>query len=490
MTRLAAAIPLSLSVFLLALAFVAAMLGAGLLSDDSVRLWAGTITASDGGASIGRIVASYPSAPFLASSLMQFLTPEGTPAPSLLATALIGLLGGVWYLELRASGLSFPVAALATLLLALHPAMLRAGLAGAAEMFLAAFLFLLGSALYDLRARAAAPEVMAVSFALLGVAFSHPLGVALALSPFLIFAVPPSVIANSAINVALVLVFPTLFCIGAFTYVSWVFPGSGWSVFAAPAESLSTWTAGTGELFGSAATVSPTLTAALATSFAIVVGAPAALFGLTLARGRQPLLTPPLVLCALAVSASMIATASGQFGNPAATSVIVPIVALLVITHVPEMRLYPVRLLALLAFGWIGGLIGTIAADPGAALAIGSAEPSLRAVARADAFHLGRATSAYDNVMADTEHTPMIVIGRGRARGLLTPSSDTFTLATLTGRVDAPFVAVPDPHSAAAAQDDVAKTFPALFRNGAPGYRLVYQNRTWRLYARNNTDGR
>ena len=36
----------------------------------------------------------------------------------------------------------------------------------------------------------------------------------------------------------------------SFAYVSWVFPGDGWSFFAAPTQSLSLWTAAIARVFG------------------------------------------------------------------------------------------------------------------------------------------------------------------------------------------------------------------------------------------------
>ena len=53
-------------------------------------------------------------------------------------------------------------------------------------------------------------EVMAVGLALLGLAFSHPIGAAIAFAamPFLVFAVRPALVANSALNVVVALVFP------------------------------------------------------------------------------------------------------------------------------------------------------------------------------------------------------------------------------------------------------------------------------------------
>ena len=100
-------------------------------------------------------------------------------------------------------------------------------------------------ALYNLRARSGTSEVMGVGLALMALAFSHPMGAAFAFAavPFLAFAVRPTLVANSALNVVVALVFPTVFAIAAFSYVSWIFPGDGWTFFAAPTQSLSVWTA-------------------------------------------------------------------------------------------------------------------------------------------------------------------------------------------------------------------------------------------------------
>jgi hypothetical protein len=50
--------------------------------------------------------------------------------------------------------------------------------------------------------------------------------------------------------------------------------------------------------------------------------------------------------------------------------------------------------------------------------------------------------------------------------------------------VQAPYVAVPDPQSVTGAADRLNKAFPFLYRDGPRGYRLIYQNNTWRLFAR------
>ena len=58
------------------------------MPDDTVRLWAGATTAGDGNVTLGRIVAAYPTLPFLATTLLSFVTPSGTPAPALLAAGV------------------------------------------------------------------------------------------------------------------------------------------------------------------------------------------------------------------------------------------------------------------------------------------------------------------------------------------------------------------------------------------------------------------
>jgi hypothetical protein len=58
--------------------------------------------------------------------------------------------------------------------------------------------------------------------------------VAIAAMPFLGLTVRPALAATSPFSVVTALLFPTVFAAAAFVYVSWVFPGSGWSFYEAP----------------------------------------------------------------------------------------------------------------------------------------------------------------------------------------------------------------------------------------------------------------
>jgi hypothetical protein len=487
MTRAIDAAPVGVFSFVAALMLASLTIQAGLLPNDTVALWAGAIIAGEGGLTIGHIVAAYPTLPFLATVALEFVTPAGAPTPALLASALVGLIAALWFIALRACGLTRMTAACATALLAFHPAMLRAAIAGPSEMLVAIFLFVFGNALFALRARGAAPEVMTVALALVGLAFSHPMGAGLACAvvPYLVFAVRPMLVASSAFNVVLTLVFPAVFAAAAFAYISWVFPGSGWSLYGAPAQSLAAWAAGVNDLFGGGLSGIDALDAAVAFAIALALAGPLALFAGYEVRRRAPLIAPPLVLAAAAVTAAAISVATGWFGDPSAVLVVAPVLCVVMIVRVPFARRDTGRMLGLLALGWCGGVLALGLVDPRAiAQFTGGARADTERVA---ALNIGRITGGRSGVLVDTDNAPAVVVGRGNARGLIPPADGQFALALMFGRLNAPFVAVPNPQSVTGADDRIARRFPSLYRQGAPGYRLIFENSIWRLYGRDWT---
>jgi hypothetical protein len=488
-TRVIAASPIAGFTFLTALMLGTLAVQHGLLSDDALRLWAGAASAGEGNVSIGHIVATYPSIPFLLTALVAFVSPEGAPAPALVSAGLIALIAGLWFTSFRAAGFSLVAAIIVTLLLAFNPAVLRAIVGGPAELCLTLFLYLFGRALYDLRARSTTPEVMAVGLALLGLTFSHPIGAAIAFAavPFLIFAVRPVLVASSALNVVVALAFPTVFSVGAFYYVSWVFPGAGWSFFAAPSESLSTWSAGVARLFGDGLTGSLTLDTSLAILIVLTFGAPVVVVALGMAYRRQPLVVPALVFSATMVTAGAITVATGQFGDPTAIAVAAPALTAVVISRVPFVRERLRLFVALLAIGWFGGATSLVIIDPATVMHVSAMIDGRGSdVERVDALAVGGAMIGHNGVLVDTDNAPAVILGRGRARGLFDPPSAPFGLALLFARLDTPFVAVPDPLSNTGSNDRLNKAFPGLYRHGAPGYRVVYQNTTWRLFEKSD----
>lgn len=488
MTRGMLAVLVALFAFVAVLALSGFAIQVGLVPDDAIALWASAITAGEGQMPAGRILAAYPTIPFLTTSVVEFLAPIGTPVPALLSAGALALLASICFRSFRDIGLPLGLAFIATLLIAFHPALVRAAIAGPAEMFLALFLFLWGLALYDLRARSTAPEVMAAALALLCLTFTHPMGAALtcAAIPFLVLAVRPELVAGSAFYVVLALVFPTLFCVGAFVYMSWVFPGSGWSFLVSPAEGLATWSAGLSQLFGSALGGFLPVDAGFAAVAALALGAPVVLFAIAWVRRRRPLVAPAVAMIATIIGATSIAVATGFFGDPGVLAVAPPVLAAVVVMRVPVANERRGVVVALLALGWLGGWIGLAVLDPGGASKVVAALAGHGIdEARSDEIGLGNATVGRNGVLVDSFSAPAIVLGRGDARGLLAPSDEAFALSLMFSRLDAPFVAVPNPALGNGAQDRLNKAFPLLYDRGAPGYHVIYENARWRLFARN-----
>jgi len=479
------AAPVASLAFVAMLALTAIAVRNGLVADDTLRLWAGASTAADGQVSIGRIVAGYPTLPFLATALVAWLAPAGTPAPALVAAGVFSLIAAFCFLSFRRIGLSYVVAAVATILIAFHPAMVRGIVAGPADMILAAFLLIFSLALYDLRARTGPSEVMNVGLALMALAFAHPVGAAFAFAavPFLAFAVRPQLVARSALNVVIALIFPTLFMIASFAYVSWVFPGDGWSFFAAPTQSLSLWTAAVARLFGNGLFRVPIIDASLAMGAALAIAAPVAVVLLALVYRRRPLVTPAAVFIAAAIAATAICVGSGFFGDPTALVLAAPVLAATVVIRIPIVRERKLVVVALLVLGWLGGFVSLTLVDPITVNRVYAAfDPA--ANQRLDSIETGGATVGRDGILADTENAPALILGRGGAHGMLGPESEAFALAMLFARVDTPLIAVPDPQSPAGVNDRLDKAFPTMFRDGVAGYRVIYQNNTWRLFAK------
>jgi hypothetical protein len=467
-----------------------AVTSVGLLPNDAVTLWANAITAGDGEMPIGRMLAAYPTLPFLATALLDSVTPTGTPVPVLLTAAVLGLFAGALFMAARRLDLPPIASTLIVALIVLHPALLRAALAGPAEVLFAVFLFLLGGALFELRARSGAPEVMAVALSLLGLTFSHPIGAAIACAatPLFVFAIRPELFSGTTFNLILALVFPTAFCVAGFAYMSWVFPGSGWTFLVAPAEGVANWAAGFSHLFGRGLTGSLALDAGIAVIATILLSAPLIPFAISVIWRQRPLLAPTLTVVLMGVIAAVLAVTTDLFGDPAAITALPPITAAVLVLRMPPLRQSLAPVLTMLALGWLGGIGGLAIADPsGARNAALALQGRTIDVERMAAIDLGRATLGHDGILVDTTNAPAVVLGRASARGLLSPSDEAFTLGILFSRIDTPFVAVPDPQIGAGAQDRLNKAFPRLYRRGAEGYRLIYDQGGWRLFARTET---
>ncbi len=103
-----AAAPIAALAFVTLLVLAAIAVRHGLIGDDALRLWAGASTAADGEVPIGRVVAAYPTLPFMSTTLVAWLLPAGAPAPELVTALLLALFAACCFHVVPQSGLYRP----------------------------------------------------------------------------------------------------------------------------------------------------------------------------------------------------------------------------------------------------------------------------------------------------------------------------------------------------------------------------------------------
>ncbi len=376
---------------------------------------------------LGRIVAAYPTLPFLATTLLEFITPAGYAHAGHPDGMRARASGRLWLVAFRRLGLPLSARPLIILLLALHPAVLRAAIAGPAEMMLAVFLFLLGDALLCFArpqrgARSDGGRAVAARSCLLA---SDGGGARLRGDPAVRIrrAARNAGRARYSIRSSPCYFRPSS-ALRRFSYMSWVFPGSGWSFLVAPAEGYRQLGAR-----GFSLPVRPRVDRLARRSTPASPWSSCCCSPRPWCRWRIGLgLAAPAAGRSCTgdydddrVAAAGIAVLTGLFGDPAALAVMPPMLAALVIIRLPLVRERLAVVLPLLVLGWFGGLAGLVHLSIRAARSTWGSRSRAASVdvERLAAINLGNATVGHDGVLVDTLQ---LAGHRARARGRSRPA--------------------------------------------------------------------
>ena len=421
----------ALVAFAAVLAFDAWLRRNGFVSAAVMREWGDVVLYGDGKGSFRTFTTAYPPIEFalnvFAGVPVRALC--SLPPPIFTAALLAALLAAMWVSALRAGGYGRRWSVVLTALVCLQPFFLYVTTTGVSAMLLLVAVYWLGTAYVASRTRGRVTDFMSLAFALAFTAFVHPLGaiVCVLALPFLAFALPPELIARSAVNSMLVLLFPLLFALGSFAYENALFQASA------------------------------------ATLLSSVVGRFAAVLRADQADARL----------------SALVEIAGPF---AALSVVA-------MRHWAARRRHGAEVAALLLVCVLAGESLAILRSTGEPAlwreaALGSSVAERRDVGVAA---VGRFLAARTDVLIDASAHPEILAARGTTHGLVVPTDDTFKLTTLTRRIHSHFVAIPDPNGPAMLDDDLlTQMFPTLYERGMPGYHLTYDANGWRVYERND----
>ncbi|CAB3739039.1 hypothetical protein [Paraburkholderia rhynchosiae] len=474
--------------------------GHGLVAAPVLHDWGEVLLYSGGKGTFRDFTTSYPPLAFTLNILLgvpvRALSPlSALPAPALVASLFGALLVARWDAAFRAAKYGAWSIVLAALL-CLHPFFLHSATSGVGAMLLLVALYWLASAYCASYRTGRVTDLMNVALALAFTAFVDPLGalVCVAALPFLTLSVPPALLARSAFNSLLVVLFPLLFVILSFTYENALFEDSSTAFVTDIARHVSL-VVGTSEAVGhGVAGLFPALAGFGIAVLTLAAAMPAAIV-LTLHRRMAAECAKPFAaLCAVALVAiaavAIIAFMQGSAHISATlTRIATPFVALAAVAvrqwppHPRRGRTVAAVLLAAIGAGW--GMSLTWQTGEDARWLDAATGITVAGAPDGGAASLGRYLAGRSDVLIDAHAHPATLAARGSASGLVVRGDEPFMLAMLTRRIRSRFVAVPYPDQLPTLADDqLTQTFPALYQQGLNGYRLIYDTDGWRVYER------
>jgi hypothetical protein len=389
--------------------------------------WGEVVLYGDGKGSFREFTTRYPPIAFALNLIVGVPVRELCSLPPPIVTA--ALLAAMWASALRAGGYGQWGSVALTALVCLNPFFLYMATTGVSAMLLLIAVYWFATAYRSSRFNGRVTDFMNLAFALAFIAFVHPFGafICVLALPFLVFALPPSLVARSAVNSMLVLLFPLLFALASFTYGSALFQDS---------------------------------TSAFLRS---VIGHFAAAVGADQENGQPPVMV-----------------------EMAAPTVALAVVA---VRYWPADRrrrgVIAALLLVLAALGASTPLLWRTG-EPAHWRQAAMGTPVI-AEQNAGAASLGRFLAAHNDVLIDASAHPEILAARGSARGLVVPTDEAFMLTTVKHQVRSRVIAVPDPNGPAMHDGDLLnQMFPKLYEQGMRGYGLTYDAIGWRVYERND----
>ena len=435
---------------------------------DLARIAGRAVMAAEQRSRIEDVIAAYPPLPLVLSLPFAFLAAGKVNAAGIATALLAGAMATVLYYRLRTQPVDVSIAFAVTALVVVNPFTVQALVAGPETMLLMMAMLMLGAGLFGFAGEASAPDMMLISTALALMAFAHPSGCILVMAslPALAFAAPPSLLVAAPVGLFLMMLFPVVFSLLSFAYTRWALGIEPFAfldaVISAPRAREG------GEPMG-------LVSYALLFLPALLLAAPLLPAFAIWAWRRPPELRPALALIGMVVLAGALqALLRGRVD----LSLLLALSLIAAAVCAAQMaRERPALVTALMAAGWGGAMVvaAKTADRDGAAFASARTQPMPAALARA--------LCPLKGVLVDTHADPELVQLCGTARGFSVAGEADFDLQLQSRRLTSPFVLV-GTDTASTQLGLLAHAFPDLWRHGAAGYRLIFDQGGWRLYAR------
>lgn len=446
---------------------------ANLWPADTAALAGRAMLGVNGKADLSTLLAAYPPIPYVLLSLVEpFAALLHVAAPALLTALLAGGFLVSYIVTMRRARFEIEAVVFLALLLCIHPFTLFSVASGPEAMLLLWGVWLYGLGLFGFRATGGVNDLITLTLSLPLLAFTNLEGAVIAVSavPFLLLSVPTQMLQRFYFSVYTVLLFPLLFSVFAFCIVSWILLHDPFA-FVTP------------EFLQAARWSSQPWWLVAAACGAGVIGTMVIVPGLIVrVSTRRPLQAAAGALLGTMMLAAALLAILGLASS--ALGALAPTVAAAVVVSArwPVERARALRTAALMAIGLLIALSVTLANISAIRPALDALFGSRIAGSTAEE-ELGEHLADRNGVMIDAIAHPAAVTARGSTHGLITATDPAFTVQLLKRSLDAPHVAVRQ-HRPGESDDLITCIFPGLYADGAPGYRLTYDQKGWRVWSR------
>lgn len=461
------------------------------LNDSALLRWSKLLTVLDASeVHLEYIGLMHPHVPIYLLAPFYYLPGLATPAaPYLLSVLSGGLLLAVWNYHLRLKRYGTRSRALLIVLAAANPLFLWAVTNGSEKALSLLMYYLFCFAVLRTLLQRDSRAIIMLASALAGYFFvdERAFFLVVAFLPLIPLVAPPSMLRESALSVFFVIILPVALAVASWFYLNWIFHGAARTFLTAPNSSFlgellhsgeSTWLVSFGGTWAASTLIALLLALAafpgLLWQAAVVWRSP---------RLRRGVLTFFLV----PVLAVGVSTNSYFIGHPADMLFLLNAGFMVGLLLLPRAKLRQKAMAAgfLLLGDLVGGLLFYWYPSQDMLhwrLVLTGQE---RDVGYAEERDLGRFLAVNRlPTLLDERAGYRIIAARGDTRGLVLSYMPEFKLALQRADPAVAQIVVSDPRQRRADMDAVTQQYPELYRDGLPGYRLIFRSRDWHVYRR------
>jgi hypothetical protein len=465
------------------------------LNDSALLRWSKLLTVLDASeVHLEYIGMMHPHVPIYLLAPFYYLPGLATPAaPYLLSVLSGGLLLMIWNYHLRLKRYGAAARGLLLLLAGLNPLFLWTVSSGSEKALSLLMYYLFCFAILRTLLQMDARSIIMLAATLVGYFFvdERTFFLAVAFFPLIPMVAPPTMLRESPLSVFFVIILPLMLAIGSWFYLNWVFHGDAQTFLTVTDSSFLGARLDSGESLWLRSVGGTWMMPTLLSLGLALISFPSLLWQASVVWHSSRLRNGVLVFLLVPVLAMGVASGGFFIAHPAEMLFLLCAGSMAGLLLLPRANRRQKTLAAgmlllgdLVAAGWFMGYPSVDMLKWRQAIS-GQDQDVPQEMDRGLGHWL--AENRLPTLIADRAGYRAIA-ARGDSKGLLLSFMPEFKLALQRADPGVAQVVVINPSHERAYADRVTRQYPDLYRNGLPGYRLVFQNPHWHVYRRWEAD--